>query len=148
MKETVKDVIKVIVLAVGLSLVVVSLAGCSSTGKAITKSASGKNLGLDGWVMFGKIEAANPETGTPQGEMIVGRLSYKSRRVGIPGDQKVPTTGNFKATKTKSLFGTEETIIEYDFTAGSDADAKAALEAMEKKAEAAAKEFTEVKSGK
>lgn len=145
MKENLKLIAKGIFIIILLSLIAVSLAGCSSTGKAITKSASGKNLGLDGWVMFGKIEAANPETGTPQGEMIVGRLSYKSRRVGIPGDQKVPTTGNFKATKTKSLFGTEEMIIEYDFTAGSDADAKAALEAMEKKAEAAAKEFTEAK---
>ena len=52
---------------------------------------------------------------------------------GIPADQKVPTTGYFKATKTKSLFGTEEAIIEYDFTAGSDADAKRAEDALEAK---------------
>jgi hypothetical protein len=52
--------------------------------------------------------------------------------VGIPADQKVPTTGYFKATKTKSLFGTEEQIIEYDFTAGSDAEAAKAFEQLNK----------------
>lgn len=65
--------------------------------------------------------------------LIIGRLTYKSRKVGIPADQKVPTTGNFKSTRTKSLFGTEEHIIEYDFTAGSDADAAAARKALESK---------------
>ena len=34
---------------------------------------------------------------------------------------------------TKSLFGTEEHIIEYDFTAGSDAEAAAARQALEAK---------------
>lgn len=107
--------------------------GCGTTGKGVTQSASGKNLNVDGFVMLGEIETANPETGTPQGKMIMGRVTYKSRRVGIPADQKVPTTGNFRAIKTKSLFGTEETIIEYDFTAGSDNDAKVALEEFEKR---------------
>jgi hypothetical protein len=60
------------------------------------------------------------------------RVSYKSRKVGIPTDQKVPTTGYYKATKTKSLFGTEEEIVEYDFTAGSDAEAARALEQLNK----------------
>lgn len=116
-------------------------AGCGTTGKAVTQSASGKNLNLDGYVMLGKIETANPETGTPQGEMIMGRVTYKSRRVSVPADQKVPTAGYFKATKTKSLFGTEEMIIEYDFTAGSDKDAKKALEELEKQKKAAETAF-------
>ena len=126
-----------------LAAVVLLLAGCASTGKAMTQSASGKNLGLDGYVMLGELETANPETATPQGKLIIGRVTYKSRKVGIPADQKTPTTGYFKATKTKSLFGTEEAIIEYDFTAGSDADAKAALEALEKKRKAAEQAFAE-----
>ena len=117
------------------------LAGCAGSMGKVTASASGKNLGLDGYVMLGEIETANPETATPQGKLIIGRVTYKSRKVGIPADQKVPTTGYFKATKTKSLFGTEEAIIEYDFTAGSDADAKAALEALEKKRTEAEKAF-------
>ena len=117
------------------------LAGCAATAGRVTASASGKNLGLDGYVMLGEIETANPETATPKGTLIIGRVTYKSRKVGIPAEQKVPTTGCFKATKTKSLFGTEEAIIEYDFTAGSDADAKAALEALEKKRAEAEKKF-------
>lgn len=109
------------------------LTGCASTGKQVAESASGKNLGLDGYVMLGELETANPDTVTPQGRLIVGRLTYKSRKVGIPADQKVPTTGYFKFTKTKGIFGTEEEIIEYDFTAGSDADAKSAMDALEAK---------------
>ena len=106
------------------------LVGCSSTTKAMTQSASGKNLNLDGYVMVGDVEASNAETGTPQGRLIIGRVTYKSRRVGIPADQKVPTTGYFKSTKTKTLFGTEEEIVEWDFTAGSDAEAKAVMEKL------------------
>lgn len=106
------------------------LVGCNSTAKAMTQSASGKNLNLDGYVMLGDVEASNAETGTPQGRLIIGRVTYKSRRVGIPADQKVPTTGYFKSTKTKSLFGTEEEIVEWDFTAGSDAEAKAVMEKL------------------
>lgn len=113
------------------------LAGCNSTGKAMTNSASGKNLNMDGYVMLGEIETANPETGTPQGKLIIGRLSYKSRKVSVPSDQKVPTAGYFKATKTKSLFGTEEEIIEYDFTAGSDAEAERAMKYLEEQREKA-----------
>lgn len=106
------------------------LVGCNSTTKAMTQSASGKNLNLDGYVMVGDVEASNAETGTPQGRLIIGRVTYKSRRVGIPADQKVPTTGYYKSTKTKSLFGTEEEIVEWDFTAGSDAEAKAVMEKL------------------
>ena len=65
------------------------LTGCTSTANKMTQSASGKNLNLDGYVMLGKVETANAENGTPTGEMIMGRVSYKSRRVGIPADQKV-----------------------------------------------------------
>lgn len=122
---------------------VLFLAGCGTTAKKVTESASGKNLGLDGYVMLGELETANPETATPQGKIIVGRVTYKSRKVGIPADQKVPTTGYFKATSTESLFGTKETIIEYDFTAGSDADAKKAEEALKAKRAAAEKAFAD-----
>ena len=69
--------------------------------------------------MLGNVETASPETGTPTGKLIIGRVTYKSRKVAIPADQKVPTTGYYKATKTKSLFGTEEEIVEYDFTSES-----------------------------
>ena len=130
----------VVLLTLMLALTMV-LSGCASTMKKATESASGKNLGLDGYVMMGELEAANPETATPQGRLIIGRVTYKSRKVGIPADQKVPTTGYFKATRTKSLFGTEEQIVEYDFTAGSDSDAKKALEVLEEKRKAAEKSF-------
>ena len=123
------------------ALAALTLAGCGTTAKKMTESASGKNLGLDGYVMLGEIETANPETATPQGKLIIGRVTYKSRKVGIPADQKVPTTGYFKATKTRSLFGTEESIIEYDFTAGSDADAEKAVKALEAKRADAEKQF-------
>ena len=106
------------------------LTGCNSTTKAMTQSASGKNLNLDGYVMVGDVEASSAETGTPQGRLIIGRVTYKSRRVGIPADQKVPTTGYFKSTKTKSLFGTEEEIVEWDFTAGTEQEAKAVMEKL------------------
>lgn len=112
-------------------LLVILFAGCNSTTKAMTNSASGKNLNMDGYVMLGEIETANAETGTPQGKLIIGRVTYKSRRVSIPADQKVPTTGYFKSTKTKSLLGTEEEIIEYDFTAGSDSEAEKAIKYLE-----------------
>lgn len=107
--------------------------GCQSTTDRLAESASGKNVDLRGYLMLGEIETATAETGTPVGKMIIGRAEYKSRKVAIPADQKVPTAGNFRAVKSKSLFGTEEIIIEYDFTAGSDADAKAAMEALEKR---------------
>ena len=113
------------------------LTGCTSTMRSVTESAGGKNLNLDGYVMLGEVETANLETGTPNGKLIIGRVTYKSRKVGIPADQKVPTAGYFKSTKTKSLFGTEEEIIEYDFTAGSDADAERALKLLEEKRQAA-----------
>ena len=120
-----------------VGVAVIGLAGCASTANKMTQSASGKNLNLDGYVMLGKVETANSETGTPTGEMIMGRVTYKSRRVGIPADQKVPTTGYFKSTETESLFGTKEKIVEYDFTAGSEAEAERALKVLEEKCKAA-----------
>lgn len=109
----------------------VGLVGCNSTSKAVTQSASGKNLNLNGYVMLGSAEAANAEIGTPEGKLIIKSVTCKSRRVGIPADQKVPTTGYFKSTETESLFGTRDKIIEFDFTAGSDAEAEKALVRLE-----------------
>jgi len=145
MRKFVRDVVgPFLVLLFGFLIIAaltMVLSGCNATAGKVTESASGKNLGLDGYVMLGELETANPETVTPQGRLLIGRLTYKSRKVGIPADQKVPTTGYFKATKTKSLFGTEEAIIEYDFTAGSDADAKEALRVLEEKRKAAEEQF-------
>ena len=129
-----------------MATVLFSLAGCASTAQSVTESASGKNLNVDGYVLLGEVETANPETGTPVGRLIIGRLTYKSRKVGIPADQKVPTTGYFKSTKTRTLFGTEEQIIEYDFTAGSDADAKKALKLLEEKRQEATASEAETES--
>ena len=109
----------------------VGLVGCNSTSKAVTQSASGKNLNLNGYVILGSAEAANAEIGTPEGKLIIESVTCKSRRVGIPADQKVPTTGYFKSTETESLFGTRDKIIEFDFTAGSDAEAEKALARLE-----------------
>ena len=114
-------------------IVMLILTGCAANVKRITDSATNKNLNADGYLMWGAIDTNNPETGTPEGKMIIGRLTYKSRKVGIPADQKVPTTGYFKSTQTKSLFGTEEKIVEFDFTAGSDAEAEKALKLIEEK---------------
>lgn len=117
---------------IGLLFAGFMAAGCSSTGEAVTASASGKNVGMDGYVMYGKMETTNAETGTPCGTLIIGNVTYRSRKVGIPADQKVPNTGNFKSVKRTTLFGTEELVIEYDWTAGSDADNKAAEKHLER----------------
>ena len=105
------------------------LTGCSSFADKTAESLSGKNTNLDGYVFYGSGEAVNSETAAPEAKVIIGRLTYKSRKVGIPDGMKTPNTGYFKATKTKSLFGTEEQIIEYDFTAS---DARTALEIQER----------------
>ena len=130
---------KLIMMGCCLGLAIV-LTGCSTVAKSAVQSASGKNLTLDGSVMYGVVESANNETATPQGKMIIGRLSYKSRVVGIPEGNTVPNTGYFKSTRTKNLFGTEEQIVEYDFTAS---DAKTALEIQEKIQKAIPVEQTE-----
>ena len=46
----------------GVLLIGLLLSGCAAMGKAVTQSASGKNLNLDGYVMLGELETANPET--------------------------------------------------------------------------------------
>ena len=104
---------------------------CSQTGRAVTESASGKNLDLSGYVMLGELETASSETLSPQGRMILGRVTYKSRKVGIPADQKVPNTGSFRAAKSTSLFGTEDVIIEYDWTAENEEDARSSEQKLQ-----------------
>lgn len=141
MKEIVKKSIVFLFLMVILVAFGLLCGGCQSTTDKLAESASGKNVNIDGYMMLGEMELANAETATPQGRMMIGRVEYRSRKVAIPADQKVPTTGFFKATQTESLFGTKETVIEYDFTAGSDEDAKAALETLNAKKEAAEKAF-------
>lgn len=126
---------------IAVVLLLICACGCQSTTDRLADSAGNKNVTLGGYVSMGEIEFASPETATPQGKMIIGRAEYRSRKVGIPADQKVPTTGFFKATKSTGLLGTEEIVIEYDFTAGSDADAKAALDVLNAKKEAAEKAF-------
>ena len=128
---------------IAFAVLVFALTSCSSTGRAVADSASGKNLDLSGYVMLGELETANNETLSPQGRMILGRVTYKSRKVGIPADQKVPNSGYFRATKSKSLFGTEDIIIEYDWTAGSDADAVAAEQRLQLMKEDAERAFEE-----
>lgn len=106
-------------------------AGCSNAAARFCESAGSKNIGLDGYVLYGTAESADSSTGTPVGKVIMGRLVYKSRKVGIPADQKVPNTGNFKSTRIKTFFGTEEHIVEYDFTADSAASAETAAARLE-----------------
>ena len=113
------------------SLMLMLTAGCLNRSGDIAASASGKNLDLSGYVMLGELESANTETYTPSGKLIVGHLNYRSRKVAIPADQKVPTTGSFRAMRTPSLLGSGEIIIEYDFTAGSAEEAHAILDALE-----------------
>ena len=100
--------------------------GCATAAERFCDSTGSKNIGLDGYVLYGTVDTADSSTGTPVGKLIMGRVVYKSRKVGIPADQKVPNTGNFKSTRTKTLFGTEEHIVEYDFTADSASGAEAA----------------------
>ena len=72
--------------------------------------------------MLTEAEMANAQTATPQGRLIIGNMSYKSRKVGIPADQKTPNSGYFRAVARTTLFGTSETTVEYDFTAASTQD--------------------------
>ena len=106
------------------------LSGCSSNSQFI-RSASGKNLDLSGYFMLGELESVNTQTASPLGRLLIGRVNYKSRKVAIPSDQKVPTAGYFKATGTQTFFGTREVIIEYDFTAESPAAAAAIQQTMQ-----------------
>ena len=107
------------------------LCGCS-TDRSIVQSAGNKNLDLTGYVMLGEIQSANPETVTPLGRLLLGRVTYRSRLTGIPRDQKVPDSAAFRAVQTESLLGTRELIVEYDFTASNPDSAAAAVKALEK----------------
>ena len=120
------------VLSLFMAAAAVMLPGCSTNVERLTQSTGSKNVGIDGYVMYGKVDAASDSTAMPTGQMILGRLVYKSRRVGIPANQQVPNTGNFKSTWSKSLFGTEEHIIEYDFTAGNKSEALETEKKLEK----------------
>lgn len=94
-----------------------ALSGCSTVGSAVAGSVAGKNVDLSGYFMLGKVETVNPETAAPEGKLVIGRVNYKSRLVAVDKDKQIPTAGAFRAIHTVSLFGTEETVIEYDFTA-------------------------------
>ena len=109
----------------------VLLCGCSSD-RSLVQSAGAKNLDLSGYVMLGEIQTANPETATPLGRLLLGRVTYRSRLTGIPHEQKVPDSAAFRAVQTESLLGTRELIVEYDFTASNSDSAAAAVKALEK----------------
>ena len=106
------------------------LTGCSNLSEKITGNTTGKNLDMSGYVMLAEAEAANPQTATPQGRLIIGNLSYKSRKVGIPADQKTPSTGSFRAVSRSTLLGTSETVVEYDFTAANSQDLQMIVKKM------------------
>ena len=91
--------------------------GCIGTADKLANSAGEKNLDLSGYLMLGKIETINPQTAAPEGKLIIGRANYKSRLVAVDKNKQIPTAASFRALRTVSLFGTEEFIIEYDFTA-------------------------------
>lgn len=113
-------------LQVFLSVAALALcAACGTITGDVAESASTKNLNADGYMMLVKVETASDANMTPESKIVIGRVSYKSRKVGIPASQKVPTAAFFKRTKTKTLLGTEEDIIEFDFTAATSEDAKA-----------------------
>jgi hypothetical protein len=107
------------------------LCGCSSE-RSLVQSAGAKNLDLSGYVMLGEIQTATPETSTPLGRLLLGRVTYRSRLTGIPQEQKVPDSAAFRAVQTESLLGTRELIVEYDFTASNSDSAAAAVKALEK----------------
>ena len=109
----------------------VLLSGCSSD-RSLVQSAGTKNLDLNGYVMLGELQSANPETVTPLGRLLLGRVTYRSRLTGIPREQKVPDSAAFRAVQTESLLGTRELIVEYDFTASNADSAAAAVKALEK----------------
>ncbi len=123
--------------------IAVAFSGCNSTVSTLAASAGEKNLDLSGYVMLGKLETVNPNTASPAGKLIIGRVNYKSRLVALDKNKQVPNTGAFRATRTVSLFGTQETIIEYDFTAsGADAAGKI-CRALEQQKTAAETQFAD-----
>ena len=117
------------------------LTGCSATGEKLAGSAAGKNLDISGYVMLGKVETIAPENSAPQGKFIIGRVNYKSRLVAVGKDKQIPTAGAFRAVRTVSPFGSEETIIEYDFTAADAQTAANIVQALEQQRSNAEKEL-------
>ena len=107
------------------------ITGCSSAGEKLAGGAAGKNLDISGYVMLGKVETVAPETASPLGKFIIGRLNYKSRLVAVGKDQQIPTAGSFRAVRSFSLFGNQETVIEYDFTAANAQAAASIVQALE-----------------
>ncbi|MBS1369747.1 MAG: hypothetical protein HPZ91_07290 [Lentisphaeria bacterium] len=126
---------RIAILSAVAAVVAVIASGCAGTTEKLTAAAGPKNVGMDGYVMYGAVETANPETGTPQGRLIIGNVSYKSRRVSIPATEKVPTAGNYKHTKKVTLFGTSEQVTEWDFTAASPDEAAVIEKALREQAE-------------
>ena len=121
--------------------VFITVTGCNSTVSSVTGSTGEKNLDLSGYVMLGKIETTNSTTAMPEGKLLIGRVNYKSRLVAVDKNKQIPTAGSFRATHTVSLFGTRETIIEYDFTAaGADAAGKI-CQVLEQQKSAAAEQI-------
>ena len=106
-----------------LSVLCFFMTGCSSTRTQLADNASGKNIDISGYLMLGKAEMINPDSAAPTGKLLIGRVNYKSRLIAVDKNKQIPTAGSFRAVRNVSLFGTEETIIEYDFTA---ADAQSA----------------------
>jgi hypothetical protein len=123
-KPTGVQFMKILFYLATFTLFAIFSSGCRDISTQAFNSTSGKNIDLSGYVMMAEAESVNPETAAPLSKIILGRVNYKSRKVGIPSDQKVPTTGYFRANRTESLFGTSEVIIEYDFTAASETDTR------------------------
>lgn len=100
-----------------MTAVLFCLTGCCSFGSKTAESLSDKNTNIDGYLFYGSGQIVSSGTAAPEAKVILGRISCKSRKVSIPENTKTPDTGSFKSTETKTLFGTEERILEYDFTA-------------------------------
>ena len=101
------------------SLYCIALTGCSSTTKTLLTQTGAKNVNIDGCIMSAQLESASIATNVPQGKLLIGNAAYRSRRVGIPIDQKVPVAVFFRAERNTSIFGTGNIVLEYDFTADS-----------------------------
>lgn len=114
--------------------IILSLTACSSTAGKLTKATAGKSVTMRGGISYLQGTITNPETGTPEITTIAGNVSYKGRIVGIGKEHRTPNTGNFRAVKSKGIFGGEEIVIEWDYTADSPETAKAVEKAMQEKA--------------
>ena len=114
-----------------LAVISLFMLGCSSTKTLLAGNTAGKNIDISGYLMLGKIETVNSDTATPVGKLLVGRVNYKSRLVAVDKNKQIPITGSFRAVRSVSLFGTGETVIEYDFTAADASTATGICQALE-----------------